>query len=146
MKRLKLILIGLTPLLIGYLFNLAVVRLDGLAPRAWLVALFFLTGWIILGYISGLWAGQPLTSTFWAHLPGGIALLLIAYQQLVQGEMWGNAIGRASQYFFLPLISLANFLPLTWLQRTFLLAALISFILMVLGFLWGARSRQRYKN
>ena len=144
MNRLKLILVGLIPLVAGTVFSQAVVKLDGLAPRAWLVALFFLTGWIVLGYISGTWGGGALYSTLWAHLPAALLLIAVAYQQ-VRGGWFDGVIRSISQTFFLPLISLANFLPVAWLHRTFLFGAGVSFVMMVLAFLWGARSRQNFE-
>lgn len=144
LSRVKLWFIGLLPIVLGYLITMMNQSLGKAAPASWLVGLLFLSGWIILGYLSAGIGTSALQSTLWSHYPGLLAFMYMLLQDILQPAYQGSLIETISIPYFLPIQGLTNYLPTPENFRS--ITAGISLILMFLAYFWGAHSRIRFNN
>lgn len=142
MSRLKLIIIGLVVPAIGLGYHLINQLNSRSAPAAWLVGLLALTGWILVGYLSGRLADSPARTTLWAQLPQLVALLLsvasVALPQMFRPGLngWLKSLNLAPQI-------LTDYVSLT--PASYLVTAAAGLFVMTAGYFWGAVSRQRFQ-
>ena len=129
MKQLLRILLGFVPLGIGYLEHLYLLwHMDTLPPLA-LIALGTLLIWGLLCYLTAD-GKKPRLQVLALNAANILALALVLVQELLLGRYWTNAVGLASQFFFLPLIHLAAFLPLHYV---WLCDVVISLVLLLIS-------------
>lgn len=111
MKRLEkclLVLTGGLPLAVGFAMNAWMMEHPDSLPPFLLISVLVLAVWFLLGLLS-----QRLTESRWeaALLVNGIALvflLLVVIQVGFLGRYWGNWLGVATQFYYLPLIWLPS--------------------------------------
>ena len=129
MKQLLRILLGFVPLGIGILLNAYMMaHMDTLPPLA-LIALGTLLLWGLLGYLTAD-GKKPRSQVLSLNAANFLALALVLVQELLLGRYWTNAVGLASQFFFLPLINLVAFLPLHYV---WLCDVVISLVLLLIS-------------
>ena len=106
MKNWKLILWGVLPLPLGYLLNFAMWHfpLSGLLLTGTNLLLLLLWGY--LAYRLSSPRGNPIRQALALCAFGLAVLALVLFQELALGRYWFNALGIASQMFFLPFLSL----------------------------------------
>ena len=76
MKKGKLVAVGLVPLALGAVLHAIVLaRPDTIPPVFW-IGVGFLLLWGVLGYLLCGWGDSKIEVTAYAHLIGGIFLLL----------------------------------------------------------------------
>lgn len=141
MKKMILFLIGLIPLLLGFLMDSRLMQVQSNFPFK-LIGIIFLGLWMFLGFKNYDFEGSPFKTSLIVHLPALIVLLAIVYQEFIVGEFSKDILGMATQLFYLPLASLSssiitNFFSFTpWTMQVFLSSA-ISFLLMFICFYLG---------
>lgn len=103
-----LFLLGLIPLILGFLMNSWMMKnMDSVLPYK-LIGFIFLVFWIIVGFISYKFEEIMLKSAVIIHLPALLMLLFIMYQEIILGQYWANLLGTATQFYYLPLISIST--------------------------------------
>ena len=125
MKQLLRIVLGFVPLGIGYLQHLYMTaHMDTLPPLA-LIALGTLLIWGLLCYLTADGKSKARLQVLALNAANFLALALVLVQELLLGGYFPNAVGLASQFFFLPLINLTGFLPLHYLWMDDLVISLV---------------------
>ena len=113
MKQLLRILLGFVPLGIGILLNAYMMaHMDTLPPLA-LIALGTLLLWGLLGYLTAD-GKKPRSQVLSLNAANFLALALVLVQVLLFGGYFQNAVGLASQFFFMPLFSLTRIFPVRY--------------------------------
>lgn len=115
-----------------------------------LIGLIFLAFWVTVGFISYKFEKSLLKSAVLTHLPALLMLIFIMYQEIVLGQYWSNVFGIATQYYYLPLISISSsvvgiLLSLTPWAINIWSASLIAFSLMFASYYLGYHLR-KYRN
>lgn len=95
--------LGILPLLVGILYNYAMVFLPF---PIFFMNLVFVAFWLFLCYRFSDPSQPVLPQVVRICLFGTVMLALVLYQELVQGSYWLNPIGFLSQFYFLPSMSL----------------------------------------
>jgi len=144
MKKAWLVLAGLLPLLVGYLLNHLMMTVFYTVRLPYnLISLLYLALWCLLGFLMFPLAPSVKQGVLLAHIPACAAFLLILFQELVLGHYWINQIGLATQFFYLPLVSLAYML--TFFTSSMSVVYLISFLLMIGAFYLGCSLGKWYR-
>jgi len=101
MNKLILLLIGIVPLLLGYLINY--LMFIGMMP----LYIIYIAAWIIW-FIAGMYSikliDKRIVSILILNIPAALFLLLVLYQEVVIGQYWLNIIGLLPQLFYSPFI------------------------------------------
>ncbi len=124
-KTVRLICVGVLPLLAGFLLNwiLPVFPIHGFV--AVMVSVLLLIGWGYLACkLSDPDRSLPMQSFFMCAF-GLVMLLLVLYQELVLKAYWGNTFGLATQMFFLPWLTLASSVISPFVSRVWPMYVLI---------------------
>jgi hypothetical protein len=83
----------------------------------------------------------PLGSAVIANLPAFFVLILNLYQEIVLGQYWFNIFGIATQFYYLPLISLSStftfWTPYVWVIY------ITGFLLMLASYCTGVYLKKR---
>lgn len=143
-KKGLLSVLGILPLLIGFIMNLLILRTD-FSPG------FFLEGillgvWGLLGYKLCRNKDHLLKNTIFIHIPAFFFLLLLLFQELVVGRFWLNFIGSAAQFFYLPALVPARMIisPFRHFQATAMWPAFLAeFILLFFASWFGGWLKSR---
>lgn len=106
-KKMTLFLLGLIPLVIGFIMNSWILDNPGSVLPFKLIGFIFLAFWVIVGFIGFKFERTLLKSVVIAHLPALIMLLLIMYQEIILGQFWSNLLGMATQFYYLPLVNIS---------------------------------------
>lgn len=102
-EKVRRFALGFLPLMTGYLLNFLI--LNTVAPILLLNVLFLLL-WTYLCYRFAEPGRNALLQSLCICAVGFVMLALVLFQEIGMGEYWPNAIGFASQIYFLPLITL----------------------------------------
>lgn len=105
MKKVRLLLLGLLPLIAGYILNFLI--LNTAVPILGLNIIFLLF-WAYLCYRFAEPGRSVLIQSLCACAVGFVMLALILFQEIAVGAYWPNFLGFASQIYFLPLITLVT--------------------------------------
>lgn len=103
----KLIGVGILPLILGFLLNRLMWTLPITGFISISLGLLLLLAW---GYCSFKLSNpikSPILQAFLMCAFGLLILVLVLYQEIIRGAYWGNVIGLGTQVFFLPWLSLA---------------------------------------
>jgi hypothetical protein len=126
MKKLIFLLIGIVPLILGYLVNYFMYISS--AP----LFIIYFAGWIIW-FFAGMYSiklfDKKIEPLLLLNAPAFFFLLLILYQEIGVGYYWPNLLGVIPQLYYTPFIYV-GFSITQMLQRTFY-ACLASFICML---------------
>ena len=138
MKKLIFIPIGFIPLVIGLLHRLllALVFTDGRFPHI-VPGIFTLLVWMYVGLITQKLWNSVLGTTILACLPAFAALLLVLFQELINGSYWTNAVGVLTKTFFLSLSEWISRISFVVFANT-AVVHVVSFLLLFVFFLFGA--------
>ena len=130
MKQLLRILLGFVPLGIGILQNAYMTAHMDTLPPLKLIALGTLLIWGLFCYLTADSNSKARSQVLALNAANFLALVLVLVQELLVGHYWINAVGMASQLFFLPLIHLAAFFPLHYI---WLYDVVISLVLLLIS-------------
>ncbi len=147
MKKLLILIIGFSPLLIGYGINLIIYNNmnTNLGPLLDIISVLFFLYWGLLGYIFYKFTDSKSSTLIICNLPAFIALILMIFQETINKKYWANFLGFATQFFYLPalrvgLIISPNFLYYLWQT------CIVSFALMTGIFYLGCYLSERAKQ
>ena len=143
-KRLIVFIMGLSPLLVGWVKEFIRQYFYSKNLR-FLVLLLFLAFWAFLGFMGEDILDDLRQSILFLNLPALIDLVLLAFQ-LIPGGFWDNPIGTWSHRFLFPA---ADFFVDTWQPPIYPAFAVDAILPYFLGFLSmlaasfiGARTRR----
>ena len=98
------ILLGCVPLALGYAMDRSLLTF----PLPLLtVSLIFLGAWFILSFLLCRSRRSAFVSACVVQLPSLIAVLLVLYQELMQGYYFSGLLGTLPQLMFLPVLPAA---------------------------------------
>ena len=141
MKKLILFLLGFIPLVLGFLMNSWMMKNQSSILPFNLIGIFSLAIWTFIGYKT-YEVGKPLLeSAIIVNLPAFLALLLNLVQEIILGRYWFNVFGVATQFFYLPLISLSS--TFTFWSPYLWTVYIVGFILMFVSYYMGGYFRRR---
>lgn len=118
MKNVIRIALGFLPLAVGYIEDACMMQRPDTLPPLKLIGIVMLLVWAAVSYALAGEKTRPAFQALELGALGLLALILVIAQEVFLGSYWPNFIGTASQFYFLPLISLAGILPLPriWLM------------------------------
>jgi len=141
MKKGKLVAVGLVPLALGAVLHAIVLaRPDTIPPVFW-IGVGFLLLWGVLGYLLCGWGDSKIEVTAYAHLIGGIFLLLILFQEIVLGHYLSNALGLVTQSYFLLLLNVSFWLA-PWAGYVWAVN-IVALVLMIGAFYLGCHIKKK---
>lgn len=143
MKRITLILLGLVPLVLGFLMNSWMMGNQNSVLPFKIIGIIFLLFWVLVGFITCDFERTPFKSAIIANLPAFLILLFLFFQEIILGRFWANMFGIVTQFYFLPLINLSSsivgfFFSLIGLGIHFSLVSLVSFLFMFGAYWFGS--------
>ena len=100
--------LGVLPLVLGFFYNWMLTTLPVRGILYLLLPVLLLVGWGYLSYRVASSSSNPFLQALLTCSFGLVILVLVLYQELAMGQYWGNLVGIATQFFFLPWISLAS--------------------------------------
>lgn len=118
-KKLQLILLGIIPLVVGYILNYAILYLPISDLLMNILELGFLFLWGYLAYLVSAPEKNSVMQAFVLCAFGLLMLILVLYQELIIKQYWLNIFGFASQMYFLPFLTLVSTL-LTFFVQLFM--------------------------
>ena len=145
-KAALLLLVGLSPFLLGWLFSVGMTTIFVAVGSAWL---YFLLGLLMLM----LWAvaagtlrfrgfkGSGALTVLLLNLPAAVVLALLGVQELALRAYWTNAAGLWTQLFDLPVLRV-GVVAASWTGQMFGAYA-AAFLLMVLVSWMGCRAKRQ---
>lgn len=102
------------------------------------IGIIFLAFWLLVGFLTAKFNNTPLKSAIIINLPALFILLIIMFQDIIAAEFWTNAFGRATQYYFMPLLNLSSSVVGVFLTVHVWSASFIAFLLMFAAYYLGA--------
>lgn len=134
-RAIRLIVIGIMPLILGFVLNWLLMILPITGFFMLLLSLLFLIVWGYAAFKISSPSRNFILQAFLMCIFGLLMLILVLYQELAMGEYWGNLIGVGTQMFFLPWISLASTIirPFMNVTRVWPLEIAIWIVLFILG-------------
>lgn len=139
MKRLILFLLGLTPLVLGFLMNSWMVKNQNSVLPFKLIGIIFLLYWVVVGFITCKFERTSLKSAIIANLSAFLMLLFILFQEIILEEYWTNMFGIVTQFYFLPLVNISSsIVGFFGFVIYFSVASIISFLFMFGSYYLGS--------
>lgn len=108
MKKAILFLLGLTPLVLGFLMNSWMMKNQSSVLPFKLLGIIFLLFWVLVGFITCKFERTTLKSAIIANLPAFLMLLFILFQEIILGRYWANMFGIITQFYYLPLVNISS--------------------------------------
>lgn len=148
MKKVILFLLGLTPLVLGFLMNSWMMKNQNSILPFKLIGIIFLIFWVLVGFITCKFERTPLKSAMIANLPGFLMFLFILFQEIILGRYWANMFGIVTQFYYLPLVNISTsivgflFSLIGW-RIHFSIISLISFLFMFGSYYLGSYFKNR---
>lgn len=148
MKKVILFLLGLTPLVFGFLMESWMMKNQNSVLPFKLIGIIFLLFWVMVGFTTCKFERTPLESAIITNLPAFLMLLFILFQEIILGRYWVNMFGIVTQFYYLPLVnissSIVGFLfSLIGLGIHFSVISLISFLFMFGSYYLGSYFKKR---
>jgi hypothetical protein len=147
MKKIIVLIAGLTPFLIGYGLNLLLYKLStNFATVSFAISVMFFLYWGLLGFTFSKFTSSKIYTLAICHFPALLVLLLILIQELINKRYWNNILGFATQFFYLPTITVSSkitgYLSVSKMWETYI----ISFGLMIAVFYLGCYIRDKRQS
>ena len=144
MKKVFVLIAGLSPFFIGYGLNLIISNLsDNVVIIYDIIGVVFLLYWGFLGYIFSESIRSKVYALVVCHLPALIVLTLILFQELINKRYWTDYIGIATQFFYLPLVRVSSIITGFFSMHEIWQIYIVSFALMISVFYLGCNIRDR---
>lgn len=141
MKKIILFSLGFIPLGLGVLMNSWIMEnQDSILPFK-IIGILFIALWIFIGFTTNKFAETSLKSSMIVNSSAFLVLLLLLYQEIIQGYYWPSIIGIATQFYFLPLINLSFSLTM-WMHFVWP-AYIVSFLLMFSSYYLGSHLKSK---
>lgn len=143
MKKASLFLLGLTPLILGFLMNSWVMKDQNSVLPSKLIGIIFLLYWVLVGFGTSTVEKTILKSAAITNLPAFLMLLLALFQEIVLRKYWANIFGLIPQFYFLPLVNISSTILGLFFPIHFSALDLISFLLMFGAYYLGGKLRNQ---
>jgi len=141
MKTLKILLMGIIPILCGFLLHYIIIYFH-MVPTWLSVVLLFL--WGVLAYKLFEPNDNKLIFSCMINGVGIVMLLLALFQELVLGRYWFNLAGTLPQMYFLPCLNAAEYIVLIFTgEMLFPVYHIIEFILMFVVSILGCIVKEK---
>lgn len=113
MKKAKLLSLGFSPFLIGFLLNQALMRYNIYGNITLVLGLVFFAYWYFVGYKSHDYTDSLKESVLIGNSFAIICVMLVIFQIFILKSFMSNPVGLLPQIFYLPTLGIIG-----WLQRT----------------------------
>jgi len=140
--RIILVLIGVLPLLLGFItdrLTMTVWLYTFPAGWHWFMGLFVLLLWFVVGMVSVKWVNSKRAFLICLNAAAGLALILVLLQEHIIVRYWGEWIGFLSQFFYLPLTyisaRLLRIIPMLTLRFSYV--CVVAFCVLLLSSFLG---------
>lgn len=135
MKRLKLLFFSLSPFVIGYLLNYAMMKYDWYGTIISIIGILFCTYWFFVGYKSYDYVKTTRESILLGNCFAIISIISIIFQVVFMGRFMLNVVGTAPQMFYLPIIRVSSWVEIILLffitNLDMIFTFILSFVLMI---------------
>ena len=139
MKKVILFLLGLTPLVLGFLMNSWMMKNQNSVLPFKLIGIIFLLFWVMVGFMTCKFERTPLKSAIIANLPAFSMLLFILFQEIILGRYWISMFGIATQFYYLALVNISSsIVGFLGFGIYFSVISLISFLFMFGSYYLGS--------
>lgn len=141
-----LVAVGLLPFLLGGLLNWYIMTYTESLPPLFLIGVLFLVFWGVVAFFAFRALGSVAKVVIPLNAVGFIVLFLVWIQEIVLHGYWQNAVGLWTQYYYLPLLQLGDFLPTLIFRGSHLFfdAYAPAFLLMLAVSFAGCKIGKRY--
>lgn len=146
-RKEKFLLFALSPLVIGYLINVLIMKAGLYGMSMMFLSLLFAAYWIYGGYRSIEIFSSRWEANLWGNGIAAIDFSLIVVQLLIFRRFLPNEFGFATQMFYLPVVrisamvrSVLFFLPASDMLGIFLISFLVMCLLYNIGYSLGLRN------
>jgi len=146
-RKEKFLLFALSPLVIGYLINVLIMKSGLYGMSMMFLSLLFAAYWIYGGYRSIEIFSSRWEANLWGNGIAAIDFSLIVVQLLIFRRFLPNEFGFATQMFYLPVVrisamvrSVLFFLPASDMLGIFLISFLVMCLLYNIGYSLGLRN------
>jgi hypothetical protein len=144
MKKVILFLLGLTPLVLGFLMNSWMMKNQNSVLPFKLIGIIFLLFWVMVGFMTCKFERTPLKSAMIANLPAFSMLLFILFQEIILGRYWISMFGIATQFYYLALVNISSsIVGFLGFGIYFSVISLISFLFMFGSYYLGSYFKNR---
>ncbi len=144
-KKFKLLLFAISPLLIGYLIHRAIMGFGWYGIEISIISILFVAYWFFVGYKSYDYVDTGKESILLGNSFAIISIVLILGQIIFLGGHSFNIIGLLPQIFYMPMVRVSS-----WVERIVLFFIrtrsstgnlIFSFVLMILIYYAGYKKR-----
>lgn len=104
-QKLKWLALSILPLILGCIYSMCIESMT--VSMYWVINIVFFALWMLLSYLLADKTTPPKVQASWMCRITFVALVLILYQELLQGHYWSGYLGVATQYYFLPGLTLS---------------------------------------
>lgn len=139
MNKLSYLLIGLVPLVLGFLMETVFYQLRDVYSLLIINSLFLIL-WLRLGFYYGTSDETARQATWWVHLPATIAFGLIVLQYVIRFPL-PRLVGRAIIAMFRPIAYLSRLVTLSYVSVPIMM--FVSLLLYIGIFYIGTIIRRR---
>ncbi len=151
MKKPQMWLLAISPFVLGYLLDHAMMKFNWYGANITLISALFYLYWFFAGRMSANWTKSRKESILIGNSFAIISIALMIFQDVVLKRYFSNIIGIAPQMFYLPALRLSAqiedvllfFLTTRSLWRT----SSVAFVLMIVVYRAGyLRARPNRNN
>lgn len=150
MRKLQLWILAVSPFVLGYLLDSAMMRFNWYGTTLTVISVLFYVYWYCAGYVSANWTKSITESTLVGNSFAMVSFVLITVQTTIVKRFLTNILGLCPQMFFLPSLRLAAqiesvllfFLPIRYFWAT----CFVSLALMVLVYRAGYKAGSKRKK
>ncbi|TCK92667.1 hypothetical protein EDC19_1820 [Natranaerovirga hydrolytica] len=108
MKKVILFLLGVIPLVLGFLIHTWMMKNQNSVLPFKLIGIIFLLFWVWVGFITCKFERTPLKSAIIANSLAFLMLLFILFQEIILGRYGANMFGIVPQLYYLPLVNISS--------------------------------------
>jgi hypothetical protein len=150
MRKLQLWILAVSPFVLGYLLDSAMMRFNWYGTTLTVISVLFYVYWYCAGYVSANWTKSITESTLVGNSFAMVSFVLITVQTTIVKRFLTNILGLCPQMFFLPSLRLAAqiesvllfFLPIRYFWAT----CFVSLALMVVVYRAGHKAGSKRKR
>ena len=148
MKKIKLLLFAISPLLIGYLIDRGMMSFGWYGIEISILSILFVVYWFFVGYKSYDYVESRKESILLGNSFAIISIVLILGQIIFLGGHSFNIIGILPQFFYMPMVRVSS-----WVEKIVLFFIRIrystvnfifSFVLMILIYYAGYNKKVKH--
>ena len=132
MKRLAIVLIGLSPILVGlvqsYLRTNVTFFSSDISYQ--LVGFLVFAIWFIVGRYYNKLAGSKANTVLLINTPAFLVLVLLLIQEAVLGDIWTNIVGQLTQLFYTPMLFWLVGVPAEVIREVMTASSMLSYMII----------------